>query len=86
MIEQNKKQSKPIQINVYLESFTGRKNVRVYYSGALSRPRQGRLKIWMEHSILFVTTYNSIKNFFWAQNKFEFDVNFFPKEGSFGLP
>ena len=53
MIEQNKKQSKPIQINVYLESFTGRKNVRVYYSGALSRPRQGRLKIWMEDSIFF---------------------------------
>ena len=55
MIEQNKKQSKPIQINIYLEKFTGRKNVRVYYSGALSRPKQGRLQIWME-LIFFVTT------------------------------
>ena len=35
-------------MSTYLESFTGRKNVRVYYSGALSRPRQGRLKIWMD--------------------------------------
>ena len=63
MIEQNKKQSKPIQINVYLESFTGRKNVRVYYSGALSRPRQGRLKLWKEDYIFFVTVPNNSYRF-----------------------